>query len=85
MNAIGSIRGAVKSPPSPATIKIEGPLDPLATFAIRCNPGGGLNGFASAGASCVAVANIELARVGPSAAVPSFGMCPEPAPIKPDS
>jgi hypothetical protein len=32
----------------------------------------------------VAVAEIELTRFRPSAAVPSFGMCPEPAPIKPD-
>jgi hypothetical protein len=31
----------------------------------------------------VAVAKVELARIRPSAAVPSFGMCPEPAPIKP--
>jgi hypothetical protein len=30
----------------------------------------------------VAVANSALARIRPSAAVPSFGMCPEPAPIK---
>jgi hypothetical protein len=32
----------------------------------------------------VAIAKIELARIRPSAAVPSFGMCPEPAPIKAD-
>ena len=32
----------------------------------------------------VAVAKIELARIRPSAAVLSLGMCPEPAPIKPD-
>jgi hypothetical protein len=32
-----------------------------------------------------AVAKIELACIRPSAAVPSFGMCPEPAPIKPDN
>ena len=31
-----------------------------------------------------AVAKIELARIRPSAAVPPFGMCPEPTPIKPD-
>jgi hypothetical protein len=33
----------------------------------------------------VAIAKIELARIRPSAAVPSLGMCPEPAPIKPDN
>jgi hypothetical protein len=33
----------------------------------------------------VAVAEIKLARIRPSAAVPPFGMCPEPAPIKPDN
>jgi hypothetical protein len=33
----------------------------------------------------IAVAKIELARMGPSAAVPPFGMCPEPSPIKPDN
>jgi hypothetical protein len=32
----------------------------------------------------VAIAKIELARLRPSAAVLSLGMCPEPAPIKPD-
>jgi hypothetical protein len=32
----------------------------------------------------VAIAKIELARIRPSAAVLSLGMCPEPAPIKPD-
>ena len=32
----------------------------------------------------VAIATIELARIRPSAAVLSLGMCPEPAPIKPD-
>jgi hypothetical protein len=32
----------------------------------------------------VAIAMIELARIRPSAAVLSLGMCPEPAPIKPD-
>jgi hypothetical protein len=26
---------------------------------------------------------VELARIGPSATMPSFGVCPEPAPIKP--
>jgi hypothetical protein len=33
----------------------------------------------------VAIAKIELARIRPSAAMPSLGMCPEPAPIKPDN
>ena len=33
--------------------------------------------------AAVAVTKIELDRIGPSAAVPSFGMCPEPSPIKP--
>ena len=32
----------------------------------------------------VAIAKIELGRLRPSAAVLSLGMCPEPAPIKPD-
>jgi hypothetical protein len=32
----------------------------------------------------VAIAMIELARIRPSAAVLPLGMCPEPAPIKPD-
>jgi hypothetical protein len=32
----------------------------------------------------VAVAKIELDGIRPSAAVMSFGMCPEPEPIKPD-
>ena len=31
----------------------------------------------------VVVAKIELDGIRPSAAVPSFGMCPEPAPINP--
>ena len=31
----------------------------------------------------VVVAKIELDGIRPSAAVPPFGMCPEPAPIKP--
>jgi hypothetical protein len=33
----------------------------------------------------VAIAMIELARIRPSAAVLPLGMCPEPAPIKPDN
>ncbi|MCE3246850.1 MAG: hypothetical protein K0R41_675 [Geminicoccaceae bacterium] len=41
--------------------------------------------FRSPVAATVAVAKIELARIRRSAAVPSFGMCPEPAPIKPDN
>jgi hypothetical protein len=32
----------------------------------------------------VAVAKIELVRIRPSAAVLPLGVCPEPAPIKPD-
>jgi hypothetical protein len=32
----------------------------------------------------VAIAKIELARIRPSAAMLSLGMCPEPAPIQPD-
>jgi hypothetical protein len=32
----------------------------------------------------VAIATIELGRLRPSAAVLSLGMCPEPAPVKPD-
>jgi hypothetical protein len=32
----------------------------------------------------VALAKVELGRIRPSAAVLSSGMCPEPAPIKPD-
>jgi hypothetical protein len=33
--------------------------------------------------STVAAAKVDFARIRPSAAVPPFGMCPEPAPIKP--
>jgi hypothetical protein len=33
----------------------------------------------------IAVAEIELAGIRPSAAVPPFGMCPEPSPIQPNN
>jgi hypothetical protein len=35
------------------------------------------------GAATGAVAEIELDGIRPSAAVPSFGVCPEPSPIEP--